>query len=263
MGRLQFTTRNSYSSSLYEIEEFGMAGTCAVQEDATGCRIDGNTSVMVLCDGIGSLARGDLAARAAVRNILQLTSEYAWKDNPVEFLKYLLAEANEAVFSLKDEHGKPVRGGCTLVVVLTDGRRLYLANTGDSRAYLIRKDGIHRLTEDHNFSGMLRRALACGEISEEEYAANIARGAALTGYLGLEEIKEHFVCSGPLLLDRDEVVLLESDGLYKLVSEEEIFRIVRSNVRTLEAAGTELLTYAENRAKTYQDNTSVLLFRIK
>lgn len=209
------------------------------------------------------LRGGDLAAKVAVAEILQLTSEYEWKDNPVEFLKYLLAEANEAVFSLKDEDGRPLLCGCTLVVVLTAGRRLYVANAGDSRAYLIKKDGIYRLTEEHNFSGMLHRAFACGEISREEYAANTAKGAVLTGYLGLEGIKEYFICSGPLLLDRDEVVLLESDGLHKLVSEEEMFRIVRSNVRMLEAAGTELLTCAESMAATYQDNTSILLFRMK
>lgn len=263
MNDLGLTTRESYASSLYVIEEFSAIGTCEKQEDATGCLIEGNTSVLVLCDGIGGLERGDLAARTAVNTILRRASGYIWKESPIEFLSYLIAEANEAVFQLVDESGIPIQGGCTLVVVLTVGRRLYLANVGDSRAYLIKKDGMRQLTQDHNFSEQLKRQLKSGEISQEEYNANIARGTALTSYLGMGELKECFICSEPIILDRDEIVLLESDGLYKLVSDEEIARIVKNNVRTLENGGTELLKHARNFAVNYQDNTSIILFRIK
>ncbi len=263
MDDLDLTTRKSYSSALYTIEEFGVLGTCEKQEDATGGCIEGNTAVMVLCDGIGGLERGELASQKAVSIILERANEYVWKENPIGFLDYLIDEANNAVFGLSDETGTPIQGGCTLVVVLLVGRRLYWANVGDSRAYIIKKEGMLQLTKDHNYAELLKLQLEQNVITQEEYAANITRGAALTGYIGMGELKERYVCNEPILLDRDEVILLETDGLYKLLEEEEIAQIVRKNVRSLDVVGEELLSGARRRVTNYQDNTSILLLRIK
>lgn len=263
MDEMGLTRRESYSSSLYAIEEFSILGSRKTQEDGTGCSIDGNTSVMVLCDGIGGLERGDLAAKAAVETILQHASEYEWKENPAEFLKYLIQKANESVFSLCDEKGKAIQGGCTLVLVLTVGRKVYVANVGDSRAYVIRRTGIQQLTQDHTFAEQLRRRIMAGEITREEYNKKIARGAALTNYLGMGELQECFLCSEPLGLDRDEVILLESDGLHKFVSDADIFQTVKGKLRCLDEAGKELLSMVQNHKNRHQDNTSIILFRIK
>lgn len=263
MGELELTRRESYTSALYQIEEFSTIGTCEMQEDATGSGIAGNTSVMVLCDGIGGLERGELASKIAVDTILKCAEEYVWKERPIDFLQFLIEEANDAVFGLNDESGTPIQGGCTVVITLTIGRKLYWANVGDSRAYIIKQGEMQQLTRDHNYGELLRRQLEQEVITQEEYGANIAKGAALTSYLGMGELKEWFVCREPVLLDRDEVVLLESDGLYKLLNEEEIMQIVRRNVRSLDVVGEELLLCAKKNVTNYQDNTSILLLRIK
>lgn len=263
MNRLELTTRDSFSNPLYAIEEFSDIGTCDVQEDAVGCLIEGNTAVMVLCDGIGGLERGELASGKAVQTILDCARKYEWKENPQTFLEYLIEEANRAVFELTDEENIPLQGGCTLVLLLTVGRRVYWANVGDSRAYIIKKDGMYRLTEDHNYSEQLKKELRDNRISEEEYEVLKTKGAALTSYLGMGELKERFLCKEPLLLDREEVLLVESDGLYKLLEEEQIRQIVRKNVRCLDVVGEELLVSAKEHVENYQDNTSIILFRMK
>ncbi len=263
MNTLGLTTRRTYESSLYVIEEFSTLGTCAVQEDATGCCIRENTSVMVLCDGIGGMERGDLAAKMAVDTILQCSAKCVWKENPVAFLRYAVEEANHAVFELIGDDGVPIQGGCTLVVVLTVGRKLYLANVGDSRAYVLRKEGFDRITTDHNYGEWLKRELEKKEITEEKYCSEIEKGAALTSYIGMGALKECFVSSKPMLLDRDEVLIVESDGLYKLVNENEIKEIICRNIRSLDEAGMHLLKRAREQVKGYQDNTSIILFRIK
>lgn len=263
MVDLRMTKRESYSSSLYSIEEFSVQGTCERQEDATGCLIEGNTAVMVVCDGIGGMEHGELAAEIAVKTILECAKNNEWKENPAEFLKLLVVEANNAVFGACDENGSTFDSGCTLVVAVTVGRRLYLANVGDSRAYLITRDKISQLTRDHNYKSQLDTQLANHEITREYYEEESVRGAALTSYLGMGRLRECYITEEPILLDRDEVVLIESDGLYKLVSEEESFQIVRRKVRILEEAGNELLTCAGQNRKSYQDNTSIILFRIK
>lgn len=258
-----FTKRESYESPLYAIEEFSVIGSCSRQEDCTGCLLEGNTSVMVLCDGIGGMERGDLASQTAISSIIKNSCEYLWKEKPTEFLKYLVQEANEAVFSMRDESGRAVYGGCTLVLALTLGRRVFIANVGDSRAYIINRDKIERLTKDHNFSELLKRQLEECKITNAEYEEQKVRGAALTSYLGMGELKESFIGNEPLIFDRDEVLLIISDGLYKLLPEKEIFKIIKDRLRCLDEAGEELLAAAQKHKKDYQDNTSIILFRIK
>lgn len=263
MKELKLTTRESFASPLYALEEFSDIGTCDVQEDATGCFIEGNTAVMVLCDGIGGMERGELASRKAVQTIQYFVRNYEWKEKPEAFLRFLVEEANRAVFELTDEENIPLQGGCTLVLLLAVGRKVYWANVGDSRAYIIKKDGIYRLTKDHNYLEQLKKELQENRISEEQYRSLKPKGAALTSYLGMGEMKECYVCKEPLLLDRDEVILMESDGLYKLLDEEQIWQIVRKNVRCLDVAGEELLGKAKEQVRNYQDNTSIILFRMK
>lgn len=259
----KLTTRKSYESPLYVIEEFSSIGTCEVQEDATGCLMEGNTAVLVVCDGIGGLERGDLAARTATDTVLRLVSEYDWREAPSAFLRYLLEETNEAVFQMRDEKGRSVQGGCTLALALIAGRKLYVANVGDSRVYLIKKGASRQLSVDHNYAGQLARQLKANEITQAEYEENIPRGAALTSYIGMGELREWFLTEEPVLLDRDEIVFLESDGLYKLLNDREIMEQIRANIRELNTAGEALLREAETRAGKYQDNTSIVLFRIK
>lgn len=263
MDQKKMTKRESYSSSLYAIEEFSYIGTCETQEDATGCLIEGNTSVMVLCDGIGGLERGDIAAQTAVQAVLQQAAECEWKEDPVSFIKLLVTKANDAVFDAVDEQGKTIQGGCTIVIALTVGRRLYVANVGDSRVYLIRKDGMEQISIDHNYANQLARQLKAGEIDRNYYNEQIPRGASLTSYLGMGELQECFVTKEPIMLDRDEVVFLESDGLYKLVDEKEIYQNIRNNLRVLDEAGEALYACAEGHRTGYQDNTSIIMFRIK
>lgn len=263
MNRLELTTRESFSSPLYAIEAFSNIGTCEVQEDAVGCFIEGNTAVMVLCDGIGGLERGELASGKAVQTILDCARKYEWKENPRAFLEYLVEEANRAVFDLADEENIPLQGGCTLVLLLAVGRRVYWANVGDSRAYIIKKDEMYQMTEDHNYSEQLKKELRENKLSAEEYETLKTKGAALTSYLGMGELKERSVCKEPLLMDREEVILVESDGLYKLLEEEQIRQIVRKNVRCLDMVGEELLGKAKEHVRNYQDNTSIILFRMK
>lgn len=239
MNKLGLTKRESYSSPLYAIEEFNAIGTCENQQDYTGCCIEKNTAVMVLCDGIGGLERGELAAHKAVDVVLNLAKKYEWKNNPVQFIELSLKEANEAVFSLCDENGIPLQSGCTIVLILVVGNKLYVANVGDSRAYLVKKDDMLQLTEDHNY------------------------GAALTSYIGIGNLEEYYISKEPIALERDEVLLMETDGLYKLVDDSTIYSTIREKVRCLDEVGEELLRIANANVEAYQDNTSIVLFRIK
>jgi len=65
------------------------------------------------------------------------------------------------------------------------------------------------------------------------------------------------------LLDRNHVLCLQSDGLYKLLSEKEMLEIIARNPKDLSRVGEGLLQKADEKKSSYQDNTSIILLRLK
>ncbi len=250
-------------NTFYSIEIAQQLGTNEQQEDAVGCVLGDMSALLILCDGMGGLNRGALAAETAVATIKSLSKKMDWEQNPIEFMSRAIRLADEEVYHLRDENDERIKGGCTLIMALLIGRNLYYANVGDSRIYIYEEKEIRQLTQDHNYGEMLKRRFQQGKISEEELKAEWGRAAALTSYIGMGEIKEAFISSQPIKLNRDSVVLLQSDGLYKLVSDDEIRQIVENNSRDLERVMTKLFEQAYHNKRNYQDNTSVMLLRMK
>lgn len=250
-------------NAFYSIEIAQQLGTNDVQEDVVGYELKDTSALLVLCDGMGGMQRGDLAAKTAVNAIKQLSKQMDWEHNPQEFLRRAIRVADEEVYLLTDEKGERVRGGCTLLVTIAAGRNLYFANVGDSRTYMYKNTELNQMTRDHNYGEVLKRRFRQGKISEQELMAEWSRAAALTSYIGVGEIREEYISSQAFQMDRDSIVLMQSDGLYKLVSEEEMKSILEGSTRNLERAMTRLLEQAYRNKKNYQDNTSVILLRLK
>lgn len=253
----------SLENSFYSIEMFSVLGTNTEQEDAVGCVLGDMSAVLVLCDGMGGMKGGRVSAQAAVQKIKELAEDEDWVAEPQQFIEKAIEIADETVFFLKDDSGKRIGGGCTVLITLVIGRRIYYGNVGDSRIYYFDGDSFRQLSQDHNYGEQLKRRLALNEIDEAEYQREISNAAALTGYLGLGEIKEMYISENPVLLDRNQVFCLQSDGLYKLLNDEEMKEVICNNVKDLEKAGQNLLRKAEENRGQYQDNTSFILLRLK
>ena len=122
-------------NAFYSIASIQYLGDNERQEDAIGCVLDDMGAVLVLCDGMGGLYRGDLAAQKAVNSVKELMEQYDWKSNQKQFIKEAIIKADADVYELTDEHRERVEGGCTMLIALLLGRELYYANVGDSRIY--------------------------------------------------------------------------------------------------------------------------------
>jgi len=253
----------SLENSFYVVEAYSIIGTCDKQEDVFECVEQDMGMVLVLCDGMGGLGNGRVAAEKAVSEIKQFALEQDWKSNPREFLRKAIEIADEEVYFLKNPEGKQLRAGCTVLIALIAGRKVYYANVGDSRIYYYDGNCLSQVTQDHNYGEQLERQLKCGEITREIYEREQSKAAALTGYLGLGEIKERYIAEEPILLDRNHVLCLQSDGLYKLLSEKEMLEIIARNPKDLSRVGEGLLQKADEKKSSYQDNTSIILLRLK
>ena len=170
--------------------------------------------LLVVADGMGGMAAGDVASRAAVD---AMTSLDVAIDN--EHQMDALHKALEAANGRIAEHvltDAALQGmGTTMTAVIFSGDRAALAHVGDSRAYLLRDGRLNQLTKDDTYVQML---VDQGLIRPEE-AAGHPRRAVVTQALQGEPVSPSYVIVEPQAGDR---WLLCSDGLTTVVSPESI-----------------------------------------
>lgn len=185
-----------------------------------------NTIVLgVLADGMGGMAQGQIASSIAAKTILDppIPIELKTTEQYAEWLSSLVQKANEAVTQNVSD------GGTTLSVVLAVQQELMVAHVGDSRIFLLRQGQICQLSEDHSLVAML---LNNGQISYQE-SRNHPDRSVLTKSIGSRRyLSDDYVqdlrvfgSSPSLSLEDGDILLLCSDGVWDLVSAEELSEI--------------------------------------
>ena len=216
--------------------------------------------VMIVADGMGGHAAGELASRMAITTLVGFALELpAWilklDSSSSEALEQRAREAVQqagATLFRKGQEDSALSGmGSTLTGARSLGRDLLIAHVGDSRAYLFRAGGLHRLTKDHTYAQML---VDCGRLDASEAASSGVRHI-LTNALGGST--EHVDVDVDLCrLEDGDRVLLCSDGLTDLVDDDTI-------AHTLAGAGTshdacaQLVQLALDRGG--RDNVTVIV----
>jgi serine/threonine protein phosphatase PrpC len=183
-------------------------------------------AILVVADGMGGYQHGDVASLTATRVTTNALLRkiylpfFSPKPEPQsesiqEIMRTAVIEAHQAV--LKAAPG----GGTTLTAVVIMGGQVTIAHVGDSRAYFIFPDGrIQTLTRDHS---LVKRLIELGQISEKEAAVHPQKNV-LYRALGQGEPFEPDISTFPF--PQPAYMMLCSDGLWNVISEGAIFRIV-------------------------------------
>lgn len=250
----------------------GMAGK--INEDRyevsaflTGSKGDTPAVLAVLCDGIGGHRAGEVAAHMGVTIISEVVTA-SDGGQPLKTLERAIKRANHAIYeaSLSDQGRKGMGTTCACAWVIKD--RLYTANLGDSRIYLIRAGHILQLTTDHTW---LQEAFDAGIIDETQGEVH-PNAHVIRRYLGSPKAPRpdfrlwFFAGEGDaealdnqgLRLEPGDILLVCSDGLTDLVTDEEIHAVIKST--PLEAAPGALIDLANARGG--HDNTTVVLMGV-
>ena len=131
--------------------------------------LDKNTLLCVVCDGMGGAKSGNVASTLAADVFTQEVKRSWSPDMDPELLDQMLKGAVRlANFTVYDQaqQFEDFRGmGTTLVALLIHGKKATIVNVGDSRAYLVDKDGIFQITTDHSLVQMM---IARGELTPEK-----------------------------------------------------------------------------------------------
>ena len=205
-------------------------------------------NLFVVADGMGGHKAGDFASSFAVQTLLQTIKDDTNR-NPVTIIRNAVENANRKVLEEAKAHEEMTGMGTTMVVVSVVEDYAYVANVGDSRLYLM-EDKILQITKDHSLvQEMVRRGLLTKEDAKTHPDKNI-----ITRVVGIgERVDIDFF---DIHLKENSLLLLCSDGLSNMVSDEEIWRIANTS-RDLRETGMRLISLAnENGGK---DNIAVVL----
>lgn len=200
--------------------------------------VNDSKNLYILADGMGGHLAGEKASKMAtdiIASHFKKNKNIRKTEDVIEILSSSIKNANKEIFE-SSENNEDYRGMGTTVsagFVLEDV--LVYSNIGDSRIYKINK-GIEQLTRDDSFVNYL---IEIGDITEEE-AKNHPKKNVLTKALGTTETLDVYV--NTLKIEKDDIFLFCSDGLTNMISDEEIFKIVKEN--TPEVAKDVLLNLA-------------------
>ncbi len=227
------------------------AGAAATGAEANTHAIGERGSLLVVSDGMGGAAAGEIASELAVTTIHEsLMESPSDLDVPVR-LRIATEVANERIWNHAQENPDLSGMGATVTAALVHGPVIYIAQVGDSRAYLIRGSQIKQLTKDQSLAQML---IDSGAILPEQ-AASVPQNVIMQA-LGTQPTVK--VAMTTVQLCRDDCLLLCSDGLSNKIQPGEMKQSVEQK-DDLSASCRWLIDTANERGG--EDNITVVIAR--
>jgi protein phosphatase len=184
--------------------------------------------MFIVADGMGGYKGGEIASALAIESAKSyITNNFEEtnreKEKILDLIKNAIEYANMVVYERSKEVEELNGMGTTMDVVIIQSGRLYIGHVGDSRVYRLRKDFFRKLTTDHSYVEQLVRQ---GNITKEE-AYNHPKKNMLTKALGCTAFVEPDVMVKGF--QKDDILLMCTDGLTNMVREDQICEIIKEN----------------------------------
>jgi protein phosphatase len=211
---------------------------------------DDGAHLLAVADGMGGHRAGEVASSIAISSLSKRFTDSFFKmgkAEAVEWIKDATNEINSKIFKHAEENPESKGMGTTLVLAIVTDDYILFGNIGDSSGFVMKDNKIHKVTKDHTLVNLL---LAAGELTEEE-AKNHPKKNILMNALGINDPIEIdiFDCNMEVT-----DILLCSDGLTTMVSEEQIEEVLLEDI-SLEDKVIKLIKKANNRGGN--DNISI------
>jgi protein phosphatase len=215
---------------------------------------DDQVQLFILADGMGGYNGGEVASKLAVTTAKNyILSNYekskGTKESLLDLVKNSSQYANMVVYEKSEENTDLSNMGTTLDICLVYQNKVFISHIGDSRVYRLRKDFFRKLTKDHSY---VQTLVDEGKITEEE-SKNHPKKNMLMKALGCTPFIEPDAMVKGFL--KGDILLMCSDGLTNMVSEEEIQQIIKDNPTD----STKLLVQRANDLGGKDNITAVII----
>jgi len=224
--------------------------------------LDNELGLWIVADGMGGHAGGDVASQLAVETIHQYIADHEPSTDQSKsvdcaaIIQSAVVQANATI--RKRAKAEPALKGMGTTVVLvfmpnTNDENAFIAHVGDSRAYLIRDKTITALTRDHT---LLEERIQVGLLPKPTPSSH-PLGHVLTRGVGVEskvepEIAQH------IFQETDEILLC-SDGLIKMMNDEQILEVLQKNLARTGQEKCQTLIDEANRLGGKDNTTAILI----
>ncbi|MEI7644010.1 MAG: Stp1/IreP family PP2C-type Ser/Thr phosphatase [Chloroflexales bacterium] len=215
-----------------------------VNQDSYGAKELPQATLLIVCDGMGGHAAGEVASRIGVDTII---ATFSAADPPDSALRDSFVAANTQIY----REGRGSMGTTGVAALFLDGS-LYVANVGDSRAYMVREGQITQVSHDHSF---VSDQVAAGLMTAEQARTSNVRNI-ITRALGYQpEVQVDIFTQA---LRPGDSVLLSSDGMHGLIEDHEIAEV--TSMLPPDQAVQRLVDMANERGGP--DNITVVIAQV-
>lgn len=210
-------------------------------------------SLFVVADGMGGYQGGEVASKIAVDSILEYVANRPSDKAYDVLVEGAISYANDNILETANSNPAYESMGTTIVCVLISGNTAYISHLGDSRVYLHRNKKIKQITKDDSY---IQSLIDTGIEDIDKGLLNKYKNI-VTKALGVDKTIE--INSLKVELQKEDYLLLTTDGLTNLVNDNEIEDVINMDIDLEEA--TEILTYMANSSGGF-DNITMTLVRI-
>lgn len=205
-------------------------------------------NLFVVADGMGGHNAGDFASKYTVEQLVK-SIKSSQETNPIKIIRQSIESANKELLKKANENSELAGMGTTLVVATIIEGYIYVANIGDSRLYIISED-IKQITKDHS---LVEEMIRLGEIDREDARYHPDKNIITRAVGAGEDVSVDFF---ELKLEQGDIILMCSDGLTNMISDEGIEKIVKSEENVVHKAKKLVETANYNGGK---DNIAVII----
>lgn len=197
------------------------------QDCYCGGEHDSGMTWVIVCDGMGGPAGGNIASSTAAKVLSDNINLKYKKNMSRRSIKNLLltaiSAANVNVYDMSTSNEELEGMGTTAVAAIIEKGFAHIINVGDSRAYILNKSGIVQVTKDHS---LVQQMVDCGNLTAEEAKTHPHKNI-ITKAVGIKENidGDYFEVE----LAKNDILLLCTDGLTNNLSDEDIYSIVTEN----------------------------------
>jgi len=224
----------------------------ALEVVLSGSRDNWHPPLLIVADGLGKHLGGALASKLVIQAFKQ---EFVNTRHPTDYLALMERSVRMAHMAVREQGAKDPRlsnMGSTIVAVTLDQDMLYLLNVGDSRAYIFRGKNIKQISQDQSWVAVQVRA---GMLTEQEARTHPSRNRLNMAITARRpEIKPYLVKEE---LEKDDIVVLCSDGLWGVIPESMIWAAA---IELPPEIAVKKLVDLANRSQG-PDNISVIIAR--
>lgn len=225
--------------------------------------IDESGIILAVSDGMGGALAGEVASQMAVETVSQkfLDEDPERTYSPNDFSESLIGRLYNA--TLQANHLIHQQGrsdpqfngmGATFTGVGITPESVNLIQVGDSRAYLVRNNKIYQITKDQS---LVQQLIDANQISPEEAETHTLKNVILQALGAQNEI---YPVAARLMPQRDDVLILCSDGLSNKISGTDMQRIIAAHADRLEMACAEMVKEANENGG--EDNITVIVAKL-